>query len=127
MNTTVNVSASASKASNDSVKAAAYALFAIGFICAYLYFMGFNIALFTYFPQTMEFRWGTVKMPESGPGMTWYGWMGYSALVGGAAALLAWIPGVRKLFNASRWASVAAGVAVIVTLVLVWIYKKHFM
>jgi len=125
MNSTTNF---ASNATNDgSMKIAAAALFAIGFICAYLYFMGFNIALFTYFPQTMEFRLGTAKMPASGPGMTWYGWMGYSALVGAALAVLAWIPGVRRLSNASRWASAAAGVAVIVTLVLVWIYKKHFM
>lgn len=125
MSTTLKIAGNT--ATDAGVKTAAYALFAIGFICAYLYFMGFNIALFTYFPQTMEFRWGTAKMPESGPGMTWYGWIGYSALVGGAAALLAWIPGVRKLFNASRWASVTVGVAVIITLVLVWIYKKHFM
>lgn len=125
MSTTLKIAGNS--ATDASVKVAAYALFAIGFICAYLYFMGFNIALFTYFPQTMEFRWGTAKLPESGPGMTWYGWMGYSALVGAVAALLAWIPGVRKLLNASRWASVTAGVAVIITLVLAWIYRKHFM
>lgn len=109
------------------VKACAYALFAIAFVPAYFYFMGNNIGLFTYFPQTMEFRWGTVKMPESGPGMTWYGWMGWAAITGAAVSLLAFIPAVRKMFSSSRWASITASVAVILSVILVWFYRKDFM
>lgn len=110
-----------------STKACAYTLFAVAFLPAYFYFMGNNIALFTYFPQTMEFRLGTVKMLESGPGMTWYGWMGYAALVGLACSSLALIPAIRNRLHGSRGAVATVVVAVILSVVLVWFYRKDFM
>lgn len=123
----MNTESSASTASEYSrIKASAYALFVIGFVLGYFYFMGNNIAIFTYFPETMEFRLGTVKMPDSGPGMTWYGWIGYAALTGLACSLLAFIPGIRKRLSDSRWASAAAAIAVVISLVLIWFYRKDF-
>lgn len=110
-----------------SVKACAYTLFAVAFLPAYFYFMGYNIALFTYFPQTMEFKLGTVSMPESGPGMTWFGWMGYAALVGLACSSLALIPAIRNRLSGSRGAVATVVVAVILSVVLVWFYRKDFM
>ena len=110
-----------------STKACAYTLFAVAFLPAYFYFMGYNIALFTYFPQTMEFRLGTVKMPASGPGMTWFGWIGYAALTGLACSSLALIPAIRNRLNGSRGAVAIVVVAVILSVVLVWFYKRDFM
>lgn len=122
-----DINSTANTAESASVKACAYALFALAFVPAYFLFMGYNIAVFTYFPETMEFRWGTVKMPESGPGMTWYGWIGYAALTGLAFSLLAFIPRIRKILSNSGWGSAAAVVAVVIALVLVWFYRKDFM
>lgn len=123
----MNSETSVKTAEYSSVKGCALALFGLGFALGYFLCMGSGISAFTYFPQTMEIKLGVVKMPESGPGMLWYGWIVYSAFAGLLLSSLALLPAIQTKPGFSRLATVAAAGALIISVVLVWFYRKDFM
>lgn len=57
-------------------------VFAITYCVTYIAALSKDAALFKYYPQTKQFSWGWVSLPDVGPGMAWYGIMANAALAG---------------------------------------------
>jgi hypothetical protein len=62
-------------------------VFSIAFAAIYIASVYWNLALFTYHPQLVQ--WGPlVQAPKQGPAMYWYGWLATSTFGAGAIAAL---------------------------------------
>ncbi len=87
-------------------------VFSVISVLGYFVFMGLGISTFVYYPQVGV--WTLTKHAGFGPPMLWYGWLSYSALSGGIAALFgAFWPAIgRSLTGQLSWVLWATPLAV---------------
>ena len=65
-----------------------FPVFSIAFAVIYLASVQYNLALFTYHPETAQ--WGPlVQAPKQGPAMYWYGWTATTLIVAPLIGFLA--------------------------------------